>query len=92
MTVSAYSAVKPPSAVFTVILALPGASAVTTPLTTLATVGAELAHVTVLLLASAGFTVAVSVVCPPTVSLPEAALSDTPVTATVWMPVKISRS
>ena len=71
MTVSAYVAVKAPSAVFAVIVVFPGASAVTTPLTTLATAGAELDHVTALLLASAGCTVAVSVVCPPTVSSPK---------------------
>ena len=69
---------------FAVIVAVPAATAVTTPSATVATVGSELSHVTVLSVAFSGVTVAVSVfVSPPTVSSREVLSSATPVTSTV---------
>ena len=69
----------PPSAVVTVIVAVPGAMAVTNPLAfTVATAELLLDHVTFLLVASAGTTVAVSVVVEPTLSV-AAGVTVTPV-------------
>jgi hypothetical protein len=79
-------AVLPPSAVVTVIFAGPAATGVTTPVVelTLATLGLSLLKVTLLLVALAGSTVAVSVpVASPAVRLSEPGFSETPVTEMV---------
>ena len=70
-----------PSAVVAVIVAVPLATAVTTPvLLTVATDVLLLAHVTFLLVALAGVTVAVSMdVCPAAVSVSEVLFSEMPV-------------
>ena len=59
-TVTLQVAVLPPSAVFTVMLAVPLPTAVITPLFTVATAPLSLAHVTTLFVALDGATVAVS--------------------------------
>ena len=65
-TVSLQTAVKPPSAVFTVIFAVPTLSVLMLPLeSTVATFLLLLVHVTDLLPASVGFTVAVSLALSP---------------------------
>ena len=80
-TVTAHVAVLFPSAVFTVIVALPALTPVITPLAlTFATLALLLDQVTFLFDASLGLTVAVSVLVDPTFSVAEVGLTDTPVT------------
>ena len=81
MTVSAHVALLLlPSAVVTVIVAVPGAFAVTRPeLLTVATVVLLDFHVTALLLVLLGVTVAVSWSVCPVFSVAEVLLSETPV-------------
>ncbi len=87
VTVTVQVAVKPPSAVFTVIVVVPAATPVTTPAElTVATEVLLLVHVTLLLVALAGDTVAVSVAVPPTDMLAVAGVTVTPVTGTVFPP------
>ena len=62
---------------------MPGATAVTTPFSTVATLGLLLVQVTVLSVALSGATVAVRVSVPPTVRDNSVLSSDTPVTETV---------
>ena len=82
ITVTTLVAVKPPSTVFTVIVALPAATGVTTPFTTVATAASEVDHVTDLFVALAGATVATNVSAPPpTVKFNVDLSSVTPVTA-----------
>jgi len=78
-------AVNPPSTVVTVTVAVPGATGATTPVAlTVATDVLLEDHVTDLSVASAGETVATSVVDPPaTVRFNAERSSDTPATATV---------
>ena len=66
VTVTAHSAVLPPH--LAVIVALPDLTAVTLPLTTLATDSSDEVQVTFLSVASSGFTVAVSCTVSPTVN------------------------
>ena len=67
-TVTVQMAVKPPSTVVTVMVAAPGATAVTTPFwSTVATLGSLLAHVTLWLAALSGCTAARSQALPPAV-------------------------
>lgn len=69
-TVTLQDAVLPPLFVFTVIVAVPIATAETTPeLLTVATLVLLLSHVTSFLEASSGNTVALSIPAPPTVKL-----------------------
>ena len=68
-TVTSEVVVLLPSLVVTVILAVPSLTAVTTPLFTVATLGLSLLHVTSLLVALLGFTVAVRVLVSPSISL-----------------------
>jgi hypothetical protein len=83
LTVTWHVAVFPPSAVFTVIVALPTAFPVTTPLElTVATAVLLLVHVTVLFVAFVGITVAVSVSVAPTLSDKPVLFRFTPVTGT----------
>jgi hypothetical protein len=80
---------KPPSAVVTVIVALPALTPVTTPPLTEATLESEEDQVTALLVASLGETVAVRLVVAPTLML---AVEDdrlTPVTATLAAETKL---
>ena len=65
-TVTVQVAVFVPSAVVTVMTAVPGATAVTTPFSTVATLGLLLVQVTVLSVALSGATVAVRVSVSPT--------------------------
>jgi hypothetical protein len=66
-TVIVHDAVKPPSAVVTVIVAIPAATAVTNPLEdTIALLPSEVLHVTFWFVAFAGAMVAVSCSVPPT--------------------------
>ena len=82
-TVTWHVAVYPPSEVVTVMVAVPALTPVTLPEeSTVATDVFEDDHVTALLVAFEGFTVAVSVVEPPTPTLAADLLSVTPVTAT----------
>ena len=75
-------AIKPPSCVVAVMLAVPAATAVTNPLAfTVATAVLLLFQVTVLLLAFAGATVAVNCCVPLMKRLADVGLTDTPVTA-----------
>ena len=62
---TAQVAVKAPSSVFTVIVAVPSATAVTTPLSTVAILSSELVHETVVTVAFSGATVAVNVPVVP---------------------------
>ena len=87
VTVTTQVAVYPPSAVFTVIVAVPAATPVTTPdELTVATEVLLLVHVTLLLVALAGDTVAVSVVVEPALTLTVVGDTVTPVTGTVVPP------
>ena len=80
VTVTAHVAVWFPSAV-TVIVASPGATAVTFPLlSTVATLSLLLSHVTLLFVAVEGDTVALRFVVSPTLRLTELLSSLTPVT------------
>ena len=84
VTVTAQVAVKPPSTVLTVMVAVPSATAVTVPFAeTVATAGLLLDHVTALLVAVAGATVIDSVSVLPTANGNVVLFSDTPVTDTV---------
>ena len=84
VTVTRQIAVMPPSAVVTVMVAVPGATAVTLPLpSTVATDKLSLLHVTFLLVASLGVMVALRITVPPTVRLALVLFSVTPVTETV---------
>ena len=84
VTVTVTVAVKLPSAVLTVIIAVPSATAVTTPDDdTVATAGLPVDHVTPLFVAFAGETVTDSVAVLPCSIESVATLSDTPVTDTV---------
>ena len=78
-----------PSAVVTVIVAVPAAFAVITPFETLATLVFDEVQETFLFVAFVGATVAVRVSVPPTVKVVEVLLSDTPVTATVVLAAEI---
>jgi len=80
VTVTVHSSVNPPSFVVTVMVAVPVAFAVTVPLLTDATVELLLLHVTPVLEALVGSTVAVKLPVDPTVMLSVDLLSDTPVT------------
>ena len=71
-----------PLVAVTVIVAVPTATAVTTPSETVATLSLSLNHVTVLSVASSGLTVAASFSVSPTVSVVEVLLRVTSVTAT----------
>jgi hypothetical protein len=79
-TVTVHVAGLLPSVVRTVIVAFPGALAVTTPSATVATVLLSVDQVTVWLVAFEGATVAVTVSVPSTVRLTVVLLSVTPVT------------
>lgn len=84
LTVTVQEAVLFPSAVLTVIVAVPADFAVTTPLDeTVATLVFDELHVTFLLVAFEGDTVAVSVSVEPVFNVVLVLLSDTPVTETV---------
>jgi len=78
-------AVKLPSAVVTMMVAMPGAMPVTTPVVacTAATAGAVEAHVTALFVALAGANTADSVVVPPAITTAVAGAMATPVTAII---------
>lgn len=80
-TVTSHVAVLLPSAVVTVIVALPAETAVTTPLETVATDVFNDVQVTVLLVAFSGATVAVKVSVAPTSSVVSVLFKLTPVTA-----------
>ena len=82
LTVTAHVAVKLPSTVVTVIVALPAPTAVTSPVAdTVATVSSDEDQVTLLFVASSGATVAVnSKAAPPTVIEPVVGDTVTPVT------------
>jgi hypothetical protein len=83
ITVTVQVAVCPPSLVVTVIVAVPGDTAVTLPFpSTVATDPFDDDHVTVLSVASAGDTVAVRVRVAPSVRDIELLLRVTPVTST----------
>jgi len=89
-TSTEHSAVLPPSAVVTVIVAEPAATAVTTPFATVATAASLVDHVTALFVALAGATVAVRVSelpSLPTFRVRVLLLSVTPVTGTIVPPV-----
>jgi len=82
-TVTLQAAVLPPSAVVTVIVAVPAATAVTTPLVdTVAIPGLPLLHVTLLFAALEGATVAVRVSVLPTVRMADDLFRVTPLTGT----------
>ena len=80
LTVTAQVAVLPPSLVVTVILAVPAATAVTLPPSTVATLELSDVHITLLSAASVGATVAVRVNSSPTVIVLVVSLSFTSVT------------
>ena len=82
-TVMAQVSINPPSSVVTVMVQAPTFFKVTTPLTTVATVSSSLSHVTALLVASAGSTVATNVIVPPTGPLAMVWSSVTSVTGNV---------
>ena len=87
-TVTALVAVKPPSWVLTVMVAVPLATPVTSPVElTVATEVLPDVQVTVLLVALAGATVAVNCCMPPGLSDTVVGDTDTPVTGTVPVPV-----
>ena len=79
-TVTAQVAVLPPSLVVTVILAVPAATAVTLPSSTVATLELSDVHIMVLSAASSGETVAVRVNSSPILIVLVVSLSVTPVT------------
>ena len=82
VTVTVHVAVLPPSTVVTVMVAVPAPTGVTLPSTTVTTEGLSLVHVTALLVALSGNTVAVRVFAsPPTVSARVVGSRVTPVTA-----------
>jgi hypothetical protein len=82
--VTAQTAVLPPSAVFTVILAVPAATAVMTPLEFTVAIAVLLdVHDTFLFVAFAGLIAAVRVAVPPGARLRPAVFRSTPVTAIV---------
>jgi hypothetical protein len=83
VTVTQQVAENPPSAVATVMYAVPAAVAVTKPLLTVATPELEELHVTDWFVALAGVTVAVSSAVAPAVKVRLVLSSDTPVTETV---------
>ena len=80
LTVTAQVAVLPPSLVVTVILAVPAATAVTLPSSTVATLELSDIHLTLLSAASVGITVAVRVNSSPILIALVVSLSVTPVT------------
>ena len=87
VTVTEQVAVLEPSVVVTVMVAEPALTAVTFPLlSTVATPVSEDFQLTALFVALVGATVAVSVSDPPSAKVRLVLLSDTPVTATVWLP------
>lgn len=81
-TVTVQVSVQPPSAVVTVMVALPAETPLTTPLLTVAILVFEEDQVTFLFVASLGETVAVRLVVEPTATLAVEAERLTPVTAT----------
>ena len=82
VTVTSHVSVNDPSVVVTVIVAVPSATAVTTPPTTVATLVSLLDQDMLLSVAFAGDTVAVNVVVSSTSRLTVSLSRDTPVTAT----------
>ena len=80
-TVTLHVAVLSPA--FAVMTADPAFSAVTLPFSTVATVASDVLQVTVLSVASSGFTVAVSISLPPSVKIRSVLFKETDVTATV---------
>ncbi|MPM66853.1 hypothetical protein SDC9_113765 [bioreactor metagenome] len=83
LTVTAQVAVFPPSVVVTVMVAVPGATAVTRPFaSTVATLSLSLRHVTAFSVAPAGATVAISVFVSPATRAAVVSFSVTPVTGT----------
>ena len=81
VTVTSDVAVRFPSAVVAVMVADPGAVALTTPVAlTVATAELDVVHVTLGFVAVAGVTVAVSCVLAPTATLTDVGLTLTPVT------------
>ena len=82
-TVTVQLAVLLPSAVFTIIVAVPAAFPVTTPFDTVATFVFVLLHVTFLFVALLGVTVAVRVSLFPTSIVVDVLFRFTPVTATI---------
>ena len=91
VTVTVHSVVLFPSAVVTVIVAVPAAFAVTFPsLSTVAIAPSLLLHVTFLLVAFAGATFALSFALFPFVSVSEVHLSDTPVTGIPTVTVHVA--
>jgi hypothetical protein len=88
VTVTEQVAVLLPSAVVTVMTALPADMAVTVPFDTVATEVLPLLHVTFLFVTLEGATVAVKVSEQPTVRDSVVLLRDTPVTATVLLPLE----
>lgn len=92
VTVQEADFVLSPCAV-TVMVAVPSLTALTTPLFTVATLGLSLLHVTFLLVALFGSTVAISVPVPPSIRFNVLVFSDTPVTGTlVCSPIVILNS
>jgi hypothetical protein len=92
LTLTAQVAVLPPLSVVTVMVALPAATALTTPFVTVAIEGALLLHVTLVFFAVDGVTVAVKTASPPTIRLRVGVSSFTPVTAPGLFPLGFSRS
>lgn len=90
VTVTVQDAVLLPSAVVTVIVAVPTASAVIVPLLTLAMFALLLLQEMFLFVASEGVTVAVNVSVPPTESVVEVLLRLTPVTGTVTVTAQVA--
>jgi hypothetical protein len=88
VTVTEQVAVLLPSAVVTVITALPADTALTVPFDTVATDVLPLLHVTLLFVALEGAMVAVNVSELPTVRESVLLFRDTPVTATVLLPLE----
>ena len=89
VTVTVQVSVLFPSAVLTVITAVPSATAVTLPFSTVAMLGLSLAQLTALFVASAGATVAVSVSFAPSLRVSVFLFSVTPVTATTDEPEEV---
>jgi hypothetical protein len=87
VTVTEQVAVLLPSTVVTVMVALPAETALTVPPDTVATDVLPLLHVTLLFVALEGVTVAVKVSEEPTVRDSVLLFRDTPVTATVLLPL-----
>ena len=90
LTVTVQDAVLLPSAVVTVIVAVPTAFAVIVPLLTVATLVALLLQVTFLFVALDGVMVAVNVSVAPTNRLVEVLLRLTPVTGTVTVTAQVA--